>query len=239
MFGAPGAGKSCLRRRFAGGARWREDRYVPTVGCEFDTVVLDDVAGCCVKTQIWDVAGGARFANISPHYFRGARAVLLVLDVTNRASLQWVELGMRYVKEMCTPECAVVLVASKCDLMHLRVFTEAELETIAQRLEVPVLETSACMDDDVDDPLRLAVAMSLANTGEARACRVPTASPYKVGGATPRVIGIRADREEADDSASRGRRRSTTTSAPSAPHDPFVPPEAPAGDSCVRSCVIV
>ena len=42
-----------------------------------------------VKLQIWDTAGQERFHNVTRTYFRGAAAVLLVYDICDRESFDW------------------------------------------------------------------------------------------------------------------------------------------------------
>lgn len=41
------------------------------------------------KLQIWDTAGQERFHNVTRTYFRGAAAVLLVYDICDRESFDW------------------------------------------------------------------------------------------------------------------------------------------------------
>lgn len=50
---------------------------------------------CYYLFQIWDTAGAERFRTITSSYYRGARAILLVYDVTNgnsfRSVKRWVD----------------------------------------------------------------------------------------------------------------------------------------------------
>jgi GTPase SAR1 family protein len=54
-----------------------------TMGIEFDTQMLDTPHGK-VKAQIWDTAGQERFARVLlPTYFRKAKGVILVYDISS------------------------------------------------------------------------------------------------------------------------------------------------------------
>jgi Ras-related protein Rab-1A len=76
-----GVGKTCLLLRFV------DDRFstsfITTIGIDFKVKHVT-VAERIVKLQIWDTAGQERFRHITTSYFRGAEAVVLVYDVTDR-----------------------------------------------------------------------------------------------------------------------------------------------------------
>jgi hypothetical protein len=48
--------------------------------------------------QIWDTAGQERFRTITTSYFRGAQGILLVYDVTDRASFTAVRSWMKQIE---------------------------------------------------------------------------------------------------------------------------------------------
>jgi Ras-related protein Rab-1A len=37
-----------------------------------------------IKLQIWDTAGQERFKTITPSYYKGAKGVIIVYDITDR-----------------------------------------------------------------------------------------------------------------------------------------------------------
>ncbi|KAL1263862.1 hypothetical protein QQF64_004217, partial [Cirrhinus molitorella] len=45
-----------------------------------------NIDGVRVKLQIWDTAGQERFRSVTHAYYRDAHALLLLYDVTNKAS---------------------------------------------------------------------------------------------------------------------------------------------------------
>ncbi|XP_063082380.1 ras-related protein Rab-26 isoform X2 [Cavia porcellus] len=84
LVGDSGVGKTCLLVRFKDGA-FLAGTFISTVGIDFRNKVLD-VDGMKVKLQIWDTAGQERFRSVTHAYYRDAHALLLLYDVTNKAS---------------------------------------------------------------------------------------------------------------------------------------------------------
>ncbi|XP_032124015.1 ras-related protein Rab-26 isoform X3 [Sapajus apella] len=84
LVGDSGVGKTCLLVRFKDGA-FLAGTFISTVGIDFRNKVLD-VDGMKVKLQMWDTAGQERFRSVTHAYYRDAHALLLLYDVTNKAS---------------------------------------------------------------------------------------------------------------------------------------------------------
>ncbi|XP_052468238.1 ras-related protein Rab-26-like isoform X2 [Carassius gibelio] len=84
LVGDSGVGKTCLLVRFKDGA-FLAGSFISTVGIDFRNKVLS-IDGVRVKLQIWDTAGQERFRSVTHAYYRDAHALLLLYDVTNKAS---------------------------------------------------------------------------------------------------------------------------------------------------------
>lgn len=66
--------------------RKRDDNY-PTVGIEVGTKSFEmEKTNTNVNIQFWDTAGQERFRSICLQHYKGARAALLLFDITNRES---------------------------------------------------------------------------------------------------------------------------------------------------------
>ncbi|XP_031151220.1 ras-related protein Rab-26 isoform X2 [Sander lucioperca] len=84
LVGDSGVGKTCLLVRFKDGA-FLAGSFISTVGIDFRNKVMS-IDAMKVKLQIWDTAGQERFRSVTHAYYRDANALLLLYDVTNKAS---------------------------------------------------------------------------------------------------------------------------------------------------------
>ncbi len=81
--GSQGVGKSSLLLRYVDNV-W-SGNLLSTIGVDFKFKTAN-IGGEKVKLQIWDTAGSEAFKSIVSAYYRGADAVILVFDNTDRFS---------------------------------------------------------------------------------------------------------------------------------------------------------
>jgi Ras-related protein Rab-1A len=138
-------GKTSLIRRYCTGM-FQESR-VMTIGVDFQiqTVTVD---GKTVKLSIWDIAGQERFGAFRDTFYRGARAVALVYDVTDLLSFENLA-GWQRATARVAPRAGFCVVGNKIDL-H-RVVPPDRAAGWAKALDYPYLETSAKTAEGVDE----------------------------------------------------------------------------------------
>lgn len=148
VIGCSGAGKTSIVRRLV------DNKYVKgtqsTVGIEYFTHIAT-IEGNTVKMMIWDTAGQERFYTIAKAYFRGALAVILVFDVTDRKSFDQLPRWLRDARVEADPHCSVILVGNKSDLGDQRVVSTEEAEDFATQHELTYLETSAAENQNIEE----------------------------------------------------------------------------------------
>ncbi|EPB78097.1 Ras family protein [Ancylostoma ceylanicum] len=118
--------------------------------------------------MIWDTAGQERFRSVTAAYYRDADALLLVFDVSNRASFENVrrekheikvkgeplglipqtlcellESWLAQIREYGKESVQVTLVGNKCDLGSSRTVRSDEARHLAASYSIPYIETSA------------------------------------------------------------------------------------------------
>lgn len=148
LIGDSGVGKTCLLVRFKDGA-FLSGSFISTVGIDFRNKVVD-VEGTKVKLQIWDTAGQERFRSVTHAYYRDAHALLLLYDVTNKASFDNIRAWLGEINEYAQEDVVIMLLGNKADMASERVIRTEDGEKLAKEYNVAFMETSAKTGMNVD-----------------------------------------------------------------------------------------
>ncbi|XP_036776426.1 ras-related protein Rab-26 isoform X5 [Manis pentadactyla] len=140
LVGDSGVGKTCLLVRFKDGA-FLAGTFISTVGIDFRNKVLD-VDGMKVKMQIWDTAGQERFRSVTHAYYRDAHALLLLYDVTNKASFDNIQAWLAEIQEYAQHDVVLMLLGNKVDSAQERVVKREDGEKLAKFLSMAQDPTS-------------------------------------------------------------------------------------------------
>ncbi|CAH0394898.1 unnamed protein product [Bemisia tabaci] len=143
-------GKTCVVQRFKSGNF--VERHGNTIGVDFSmkTVTVD---GKKVKLQIWDTAGQERFRTITQSYYRSANGIIIVYDITKRATFLNLQRWIEEVRRYTASNVILILVGNKCDLDSLREVEFAEAEAMSEYIPeiLYVLEASAKENTNIED----------------------------------------------------------------------------------------
>jgi small GTP-binding protein len=169
MLGDSGVGKTSLVARLPNPDRPMNHDISATMGIEFDTQMLDTPQGK-VKAQIWDTAGQERFARVLlPTYFRKAKGVILVYDITNAKSFE--SLGERWMSQLndhaSGEDMAKLLVGNKSDLESSREVSVDMARAFCQQHGMEMLETSAMNGQNVLQAFEKLISVVHSNALEA------------------------------------------------------------------------
>lgn len=132
--------------------KFNEDSRM-TVGVELmvKTYKIDDKI---VKVQIWDTAGQERYKSMTAAYYKGAKGALLVYDITREETFKNIDKWLSEISVFGEKDMGVVIVGNKCDLRSLRAIEEEDAEEKAKSLGIPILETSAYDNTNVDEAFK-------------------------------------------------------------------------------------
>ncbi|KAM9725186.1 ras-related protein Rab-26 isoform 2-T2 [Dama dama] len=109
-----------------------------------------DVDGMKVKLQIWDTAGQERFRSVTHAYYRDAHALLLLYDVTNKASFDSIQAWLMEIQEHAQDDVVLMLLGNKVDSAQERAVKREDAEKLAKDYGLPFMETSAKTGLNVD-----------------------------------------------------------------------------------------
>ena len=88
ILGDAGVGKTALMNQYTH-SRFTK-KYKATIGADFMSKDFN-IEDKEITLQIWDTAGQERFDSLGVAFYRGADAVMLVYDITNKDSFQSIE----------------------------------------------------------------------------------------------------------------------------------------------------
>ncbi|KAL6074723.1 Ras-related protein Rab-22A [Balamuthia mandrillaris] len=143
VLGDCGVGKSSLIIRYVHD-EFTEDQAT-TIGASFMTTKIH-VDGLTLKLQIWDTAGQERFRAMTPMYYRGAAAALLVYSITDKESFEAVKSWVKELKNSLGKQfenLTLVIAGNKLDLDKSRQVSTQEAQEYADEIDAVLIETSA------------------------------------------------------------------------------------------------
>jgi small GTP-binding protein len=139
LLGDSGVGKSSLVCRFVHGTF--HPFLEPTIGAAFLSQTLAVKHNTRrVLLKLWDTAGQERFQSLTPLYFRGAQAAILVYDVCRLHSFETLK---RWIRELPELPAILVVVGNKSDLAEHRSVLESTARSYAKTIDAFYIETSA------------------------------------------------------------------------------------------------
>ena len=147
LLGDSGVGKSSVLIRYTKNEFNLDMRS--TIGVEFALKFLkiDDFQ---LKIQIWDTAGMERYRSITNAYYKGAKGVIIVYDITRRKSFENVDNWIEDFKSKADDDAVILLIGNKNDLDDKREVSKEESEIKAQKNKFAFMETSAKENNNVD-----------------------------------------------------------------------------------------
>lgn len=112
-----------------------------TVGIDFKLKTIT-VGEKSIRLQIWDTAGQERFNSITTAYYRGARGIIIMYDVTRSETFDSLQSWLDLVQEYGRSDAVIAIVGNKYDLKRSRV-DHSRARKFAQDKGYLFYETSA------------------------------------------------------------------------------------------------
>ena len=140
LLGDSDVGKSSLILRYT--EETFNSKLVNSIGVDFK-MKKKEIDGKIIKVQIWDTAGHERFRSITYSYYRGANAIIIVFDITDKKSFLSITEWLKQIEKHAKENVFKFLVGNKSDLAEERKVTFEEAKEYADKHDLPYIETSA------------------------------------------------------------------------------------------------
>lgn len=140
LIGDSGVGKSSLLTRFVDNSF--NYAYLSTIGVDFAIKTLTCNNKKC-KFQIWDTAGQERFRSITTSYYRGAKGMIVVYDITNKESFNSISKWISDINNLCNREINIIIVGNKIDCQNDRQVTNTNINDFINNTKYIHMEVSA------------------------------------------------------------------------------------------------
>ncbi|XP_042575141.1 ras-related protein Rab-12-like [Cyprinus carpio] len=128
IIGSRGVGKTSLMERFT------DDTFCEacksTVGVDFKIKTVE-LRGKKIRLQIWDTAGQERFNSITSAYYRGAKGIVLVYDITKQETFEDLPKWMKMIDKYASEDAELLLVGNKLDCESDRAISRQQAERFA------------------------------------------------------------------------------------------------------------
>jgi len=147
FLGDTSVGKSCLTVRFVRNEYFEFQE--PTIGAAFLAKNITHW-GKKLKLEIWDTAGQERYRSLAPMYYRGAKAAVVVYDITQNDTFEGAK---NWIDELQRKQegCVIILVGNKCDLKKKRTIDINTVKEYVTKKNLIHLESSAKTGYNVDE----------------------------------------------------------------------------------------
>ena len=144
LLGEPGVGKTCIINRFSYDKY--NDRTVSSISAQFITKTIDiKSVNKSIRYEIWDTAGQEKFHSLAKIFYKDAKVICLVYDITLKESFEKMK-SYWYEQEVllnADGQPIFVVVGNKFDLYEKRQVSDEEALDFAKSIRAIFQYTSA------------------------------------------------------------------------------------------------
>ena len=148
LLGESGVGKTCIMNQLMLGEF--DENILLTSSAQFHRKNFKFPGNKSITLDIWDTAGQENFRSINKLYYKKAKAVVLVYDITRIDSFNEVKnYWCGQIKENAPKDVIIAVAANKCDLYERRQVSDDDGEKFAKSIGAFFASTSAKNDSGI------------------------------------------------------------------------------------------
>ena len=142
LLGKQATGKTCIIAQFINGSF--DPGTISSLTAQFIRKTIQFADGRNITLDIWDTAGQEKYRAIAKIYYKEARAVILVYDITDESSfIEMKEYWYEQVKLYAKKDVIFAVAANKNDLDEERKISDEEGRKFANEIGAIFASTSA------------------------------------------------------------------------------------------------
>ena len=142
LIGSTSVGKTAIFHKFITGEFLNNNKS--TVIAEFHTKYLKVKNNLFVKLILWDTCGSEKFRSITNQYYKGAKAIILVFDLTDQKSFDDLKnIWLKDIKNYADKNIQILIVGNKVDLIEERKVTESQVINFCREKDYKYIDASA------------------------------------------------------------------------------------------------
>ena len=142
LLGESGVGKTSIIARFYSG-KFNPD-IITSLSSQYIRKTIELPNNKSITFDIWDTCGQERYRSLTRLFYKGAKVVILVYDITNKNSfIELKEFWYKQIKELGEKDIIFAVVANKNDLYDERVVNSETGEEFAKSIGAIFMQTSA------------------------------------------------------------------------------------------------
>ncbi|KAJ5070020.1 small rab-related gtpase [Anaeramoeba ignava] len=158
LVGFSKVGKSSLILRFIDNTF---DENPPiTIGFTFKTTIIEQEQKR-IKLKIWHSSSQEKFISSVRHHYGTADAILVIYDITNLETFEFVKTWMEEIEKHSKPQTLKILIGNKADLRKERIINYEVGKKVAESHGYLFYETSSKDSVNVETTFRTAVSSIL------------------------------------------------------------------------------
>ena len=148
LLGESGVGKTCIINQFINGKF--DEKLLSTLSAQFCRKKFEFPGDKIISLDIWDTAGQEKFRSLNRIYYKNAKAVVLVYDITDKKSFDEIKnYWYDQIKQNCASNVIIAIAANKCDLYEEKEISDEEGEEFAKSKDAFFAFTSAKNDSGI------------------------------------------------------------------------------------------
>ena len=148
LLGESGVGKTCIIAQFTSGTF--NANTVTSLTAQFIRKTMEFADNKNITFDIWDTAGQEKYRSLAKIFYKDAKAIVLVYDITSKDSfVQMKEYWYEQIKQQGNKDVIIAVAANKSDLYEKRVITNEEGEEFAKQIGAIFATTSAKDDSGI------------------------------------------------------------------------------------------